>query len=113
MGLDRVRRLEIMGKLYPGLSAHDRRADQRQPFYGARVADPAHIALGSGCAWFTEPGVFADHLAGMVVGGAIGVALDILDRRLKGRLGFGGDADKLLATAGAWLAWQGLRTLWQ
>ncbi|MFP6740240.1 MAG: prepilin peptidase [Alphaproteobacteria bacterium] len=66
------------------------------------------LLLGLGFSWFAEPGAFADHLAGMVVGGAMGIALDILDRRLDDRLGFGGDADKLFAAAGAWLAWQGL-----
>lgn len=67
--------------------------------------------LGLLTAWFSVPGEFAGHLAGLVVGGAMGIAVDMLDRRLEGRLGFGGDADKLFAAAGAWLAWQGLPSL--
>ena len=66
------------------------------------------LLLGLITAWFAAPGEFPPPLAGMVVGGAMGIALDMAARRLDGRLGFGGGADKLLAAAGAWLAWQGL-----
>ena len=66
------------------------------------------LLLGLITAWFAAPGEFPHHLAGMVVGGAMGIVLNMADRRMDGRLGFGGDADKLLSAAGAWLAWQGL-----
>jgi leader peptidase (prepilin peptidase)/N-methyltransferase len=50
------------------------------------------LVLGLAVAWFAASAAFADHLAGVAVGGAMGIALDMLDRRLGGRLGFGGDA---------------------
>lgn len=49
-----------------------------------------------------------DHLIGAAIGGAIPAGLRLLYRRFRGREGLGLGDVKLLAAAGAWVAWQGL-----
>ena len=51
---------------------------------------------------------FTDHLLGAIAGGALPLALRALYFRLRGREGLGLGDVKLLAAAGAWVAWQGL-----
>ena len=54
---------------------------------------------------------FVDHILGAVAGFAVFAAAAWAYRRIRGREGLGlGDA-KLLAAAGAWVAWQGLASV--
>ncbi len=66
------------------------------------------IPAGLVVAWLIDPALLPDHLLGSALGFAGLVAIGALYRRLRGRDGLGlGDA-KLLAAAGAWVAWVGL-----
>jgi leader peptidase (prepilin peptidase)/N-methyltransferase len=66
------------------------------------------IPFGLFVIWLSEPSVLPHYLAGAVAGFVLMVLLRALYRRLRGREGMGlGDA-KLLAAAGAFVAWEGL-----
>lgn len=66
------------------------------------------LALGLGVTYFSDPTHLADSAIGAAAGFLFFVAIRWLYRRLRGREGMGlGDA-KLLAAAGAWVAWDGL-----
>ena len=66
------------------------------------------IAGGLLVAWYLNPEGLADHGIGAVAGFTLLAIIAIIYRHLRGHEGLGlGDA-KLLASAGAWLGWQGL-----
>ncbi|HXC56396.1 MAG TPA: A24 family peptidase [Rhizomicrobium sp.] len=66
------------------------------------------LAAGLLVAWLIDPAALAAHAIGAAAGFAGFAALAEIYRRLRGRDGLGlGDA-KLLAAAGAWLAWPAL-----
>lgn len=66
------------------------------------------IPFGLFVIWLSEPSVLPHYLAGAVAGFVVIVILREVYRRLRGREGMGlGDA-KLLAAAGAFVAWEGL-----
>ena len=66
------------------------------------------IPLGLFTAWMNASASLVDHLIGAVVGFAIGYAFVTGARRLGRRTAPGMGEAKLLAAAGAWVAWQGL-----
>jgi leader peptidase (prepilin peptidase)/N-methyltransferase len=69
------------------------------------------IAAGLGVAYAIDPTAIWDHVIGAAAGFLAFAALSEIYRRLRGRDGLGlGDA-KLLAAAGAWLAWSALPTV--
>jgi leader peptidase (prepilin peptidase)/N-methyltransferase len=66
------------------------------------------IPLGLFVIWLSEPSVLPHYVAGVIAGFALIMLLREIYRRLRGREGMGmGDA-KLLAAAGAFVAWEGL-----
>lgn len=66
------------------------------------------IPFGLFVIWLSEPSVLPHYLAGAVAGFVFIVLLRVIYRRVRGREGMGlGDA-KLLAAAGAFVAWEGL-----
>ncbi len=66
------------------------------------------IPCGLAVAYAVDPGALGGHAIGAAAGFACFAAIGWLYRRLRGREGLGlGDA-KLVAGAGAWVAWQGL-----
>lgn len=66
------------------------------------------LVLGLGMTYLSDPSRLPDSAIGAAAGFLFFVAIGWLYRRLRGREGMGlGDA-KLLAAAGAWVAWDGL-----
>ncbi len=66
------------------------------------------LPLGLFAAWLNASAVLIDHLIGSVVGFAIGYAFVTGAKRLGRRPAPAMGEAKLLAAAGAWVAWQGL-----
>ena len=66
------------------------------------------LPLGLVAAWLSARAPLVDHLIGAVVGFAVGWALVAGAKRLGRRMAPGMGEAKLLAAAGAWVAWQGL-----
>ena len=68
-------------------------------------------AAGLAVAWFLRPAAFAEHALGAAAGFAAFMAVRWAYRALRRREGLGlGDA-KLMAAAGAWVAWPGLASV--
>jgi leader peptidase (prepilin peptidase)/N-methyltransferase len=69
------------------------------------------IPAGLAVCLVAAPDRIYDHLIGAALGGVVFVAVAVAYRRLRAREGLGlGDA-KLMAAAGAWLAWPGLASV--
>ena len=66
------------------------------------------IPAGLVVSWIIAPESLVDHLIGAALGYASLALVAALYRRLRGREGLGGGDAKLMAAAGAWVAWQGL-----
>ena len=66
------------------------------------------IPAGLAVAYAVDPNGVADHMIGALAGFACLVALSWAYRRFRGREGLGFGDSKLLAGAGAWVAWPGL-----
>jgi leader peptidase (prepilin peptidase)/N-methyltransferase len=66
------------------------------------------VLAGLGFAWFLEPERIVDHAGGAAIGWLLFWAVSRFYRWLRGRDGLGEGDAKLLAAAGAWVAWFGL-----
>jgi leader peptidase (prepilin peptidase)/N-methyltransferase len=66
------------------------------------------IPAGLAVSWMVAPESLIDHLLGAAIGYGGLALIAVLYRRLRGREGLGAGDAKLMAAAGAWVAWQGL-----
>ena len=66
------------------------------------------IPAGLAVSWVVAPESLVDHLLGAAIGYGGLALIATLYRRLRGREGLGAGDAKLMAAAGAWVAWQGL-----
>ena len=69
------------------------------------------IPAGLAVSWLNDAASLVDHLLGVALGYGGLVLIAALYRRVRGREGLGGGDAKLMAAAGAWVAWQGLASV--
>jgi leader peptidase (prepilin peptidase)/N-methyltransferase len=81
--------------------------DQREQLLPDTLTLPL-IPVGLVVAYFDDPAGLLDHAIGAVAGYAVFVLVELVYARLRSRAGLGRGDAKLLAAAGAWVAWTGL-----
>lgn len=81
--------------------------DQREQLLPDALTLPL-IPAGFVVAYVDDPASLLDHAIGAVAGYAVFVLVEFVYARLRGRAGLGRGDAKLLAAAGAWVAWTGL-----
>ena len=81
--------------------------DQREQLLPDVLTLPL-IPAGLAVAYVDDPAHLFDHAVGAIAGYAVFVLIELVYARVRGRAGLGRGDAKLLAAAGAWVAWIGL-----